>query len=124
MDMTELLKIIGQRIKLVRKSKKISQEQMAELAGLHPTYISHIERGKVNASLYSYYMVAKALKVPLSEIVDIPAKSKDKSFDDKLVAVIGLAKELDRNRQAIFLSVAQGALNGIRELTTRKSSKP
>lgn len=123
MDMKELLKIIGQRIKTIRKAKEISQERVAELAGLHPTYISNIEQGKVNASIYSYYMVANALKVPLSEIVDIPTKSKDRTLDSEIAAITGLVKELDRNRQAIFLSVAKGALNGIRGLPTRKVSK-
>ncbi len=123
MDMTELLKGIGQKIRTIRKAKEISQERIAELAGLHPTYISHIEQGKVNASIYSYYMVAKALKVPLSEIVDIPVKPKDRRLANDLAVITGLVRELDRNRQTIFLSVAKGSLDAIRGLPTRKASK-
>ena len=68
-------------------------------------------------------MIAKALRVPLSEIVDISAKSKDRMFDNELAVITGLVKELDRSRQTIFLSVAKGALDGIRGLPTRKATK-
>ena len=59
----ELLKIIGERIRTVRKVQKISQERLAELSGLHPTYISDIERGKVNASLYTFYMISMSTNI-------------------------------------------------------------
>ncbi|MFV1951069.1 MAG: helix-turn-helix domain-containing protein [Nitrospinota bacterium] len=45
--------ILGEKIRAIRKAKKISQETLAELSGLHPTYISDIERGKVNASVHT-----------------------------------------------------------------------
>lgn len=74
MNSNEVLKLLGKKIRAVRKTKKLSQEKLAEMAGLHPTYISNIEQGKVNASIYSYYMVAKALNIQISDIVNIPAE--------------------------------------------------
>lgn len=41
--------------------KGISQEELAELAGLHRTYISSLELGKRNVSLINIYALAKAL---------------------------------------------------------------
>lgn len=123
MDMKELLKVIGQRIRSIRKTKQLSQEHVAELAGLHPTYVSDIERGKVNASINSYFMVAKALKVSLSEIVALPMKSGDRNLDNEIASLFSLVKDLDRNRQTLFLSLAKGTLNGIKEFKTRKIAK-
>ncbi len=46
-DSRELLAIIGGIVRSKRKKQKISQERLAELADLHPTYISEIERGRL-----------------------------------------------------------------------------
>lgn len=41
----------------------VSQEKLAELAGVHRTYIGHLERGEVNCTLYNIIRVAAALEV-------------------------------------------------------------
>ena len=43
--MSDIAKIIGQRIRNYRTQKGLSQEKLAELAGCHPTYIGQLERG-------------------------------------------------------------------------------
>lgn len=49
--MSDIAKIIGQRIRNYRTQKGLSQEKLAELAGCHPTYIGQLERGEKNATL-------------------------------------------------------------------------
>ena len=71
MTSDDLIKAVGMRIRAARKGKNMSQERLAELAELHPTYISHIELGKVNASLTSYNAIAQGLGLSLAELVDI-----------------------------------------------------
>ena len=44
--MSDIAKIIGQRIRNYRTQKGLSQEKLAELAGCHPTYIGQLERGE------------------------------------------------------------------------------
>ena len=51
--MSELTKIIGQRVRNYRTEKGLSQEKLAELSGCHPTYIGQVERGEKNATLDS-----------------------------------------------------------------------
>ncbi len=68
--MNELAKIIGQRIRSYRTAKKLSQENLAELAGCHPTYIGQIERGEKNATVESIYKITTALNVPLSRLFE------------------------------------------------------
>ena len=53
MKMSDIAKIIGQRIRNYRTQKGLSQEKLAELAGCHPTYIGQLERGEKNATLES-----------------------------------------------------------------------
>jgi transcriptional regulator with XRE-family HTH domain len=59
----------GGRVRARREKAGISQERLGELAGLHRTYIGHVERGEVNPSLYNVLLVAYALRVDPAELV-------------------------------------------------------
>lgn len=70
MDMNmEIQTELGLRIRYYRKQQKISQETLAELATLHPTYIGQLERGEKNATIESLYHIARALNIPLSQLL-------------------------------------------------------
>lgn len=58
----------GQAIRSIRQSKNISQEQLADLSGLHRTYISDVELGKRNVSLENIEKIAYALDMNMSTI--------------------------------------------------------
>lgn len=58
----------GLLIQNIRKSKKITQEQVSNKTGLDRTYISLIETGKRNPSLSSIIKLSKALEIGLSEL--------------------------------------------------------
>lgn len=64
--MSELTKIIGQRVRNYRTEKGLSQEKLAELSGCHPTYIGQVERGEKNATLDSIEKIASAMGVYLN----------------------------------------------------------
>jgi transcriptional regulator with XRE-family HTH domain len=57
----DTLKRFGQKVRDLRTKLGISQEELAELSGLHRTYISSLELGKRNVSLINIYALAKAL---------------------------------------------------------------
>jgi transcriptional regulator with XRE-family HTH domain len=57
------LKQFGEKVRAIRTKKGLSQEELAELAGLHRTYISSLELGKRNVSLINIHALAKALGV-------------------------------------------------------------
>lgn len=67
MDITHEL---GMRIRHYRKVKKITQEQLAEICGLHPTYIGQLERGEKNATIESIYRIALGLHIPMSKLFE------------------------------------------------------
>lgn len=68
--MSEIAKIIGQRIRGYRNEKNLSQEKLAEMVGCHPTYIGQVERGEKNATLESVEKIASAMSVPLSKLFE------------------------------------------------------
>jgi transcriptional regulator with XRE-family HTH domain len=70
MATTPLLTNFGSRIRELRKDAGLSQERLAELADLHRTYMSGVERGERNASLTSIARIAKALNVSLSTLFE------------------------------------------------------
>ena len=57
------LKKIGQNIKNARKSKKLSQEKLAELIGVSRNYIGMIERAEVNTPTKTLIQIALILNV-------------------------------------------------------------
>jgi transcriptional regulator with XRE-family HTH domain len=59
----------GERLREVRQQRAISQEKLAELAGLHRTYVSSIERGERNVSLVNIERLAGALNVTMAELM-------------------------------------------------------
>ena len=59
----------GTRLREIRKKKGMSQEKLAELAGLHRTYVSSVERGGRNVSLLNIERLAKALDVPMKDLM-------------------------------------------------------
>lgn len=62
-------KIIGKRIKEVRKQKGLSQEKLAEMAEISTQYMSQIETAARNVSFRSLLNIAKALEVSMDELL-------------------------------------------------------
>jgi transcriptional regulator with XRE-family HTH domain len=63
-----ILRRFGDRVKSIRKAKGWSQEDLAEKAGLHRTYIGSIERSERNISLLNIERIAKALDVEIEKL--------------------------------------------------------
>lgn len=59
--------LVGKRVKELRNKLGISQEELADIAGLDRTYITSVECGKRNISIVNIEKLAKALNVTLSE---------------------------------------------------------
>jgi transcriptional regulator with XRE-family HTH domain len=67
--MRELLKTVGQRVRSAREDLGLSQEQLAERAGLHVSYVGQIERGLREPSLKSLLGVAQGLNLRLVDLL-------------------------------------------------------
>ena len=64
-----ILIIFGKRIKELRKAKKMTQQQFADLSDLHKNYIGMIERGERNPSLINIQNIATAFEMSISELM-------------------------------------------------------
>lgn len=67
---TATRKKLGQRIRKLRKEKKMSQEELGFDSKLHRTYIGAIERGEQNVSIDNLHKIAKALRVKPKDLLD------------------------------------------------------
>jgi len=59
----------GQKMQKARKEAGVSQEELAAKLAMHRTYIGMIERGERNPTIRTLYKIAKALKVPSSDLL-------------------------------------------------------
>ncbi|MEM1170005.1 MAG: helix-turn-helix transcriptional regulator [Cyanobacteria bacterium P01_H01_bin.35] len=62
--------MFGQQVRKLRQAKGLSQEKLAELAGLHRNYIGGIERGERNVALLNILRLARALEVSPSKLLE------------------------------------------------------
>ena len=69
MNSESILMRFGKNVQRIRKEKNISQEKLAEYAGLHRTYIGMIERFERTITLINAEKVANALGVNISELI-------------------------------------------------------
>ena len=67
---TDVLKRFGERVRELRKGLELSQEAFADKCKLDRTYIGGIERGERNLALRNISVIARALGVSLSELMN------------------------------------------------------
>lgn len=67
--MDTVKKKFGNNVRELRKKKGLTQEELADKAGLHFTYIGQIERGLRNPSLINICKIATALNIDGKELL-------------------------------------------------------
>lgn len=67
----ELLKRVGENIVRLRTAKGWSQSDLAKACDKEPQSIERVENGKINPSIFYLFQIAKALNVPLDELVKV-----------------------------------------------------
>jgi transcriptional regulator with XRE-family HTH domain len=68
MDRSTVLKCFGDAIRNRRVILGLSQEELAEKAGLHRTYIGMVERAEKNLTIFNAVKLARALGIPVSDL--------------------------------------------------------
>jgi transcriptional regulator with XRE-family HTH domain len=64
----DLLVRLGDRIRKLRKKRGWTQVEMAEKVGIDRSFLADVERGKRNVSILNLDLMAKGLKVSLSQL--------------------------------------------------------
>jgi transcriptional regulator with XRE-family HTH domain len=65
---------LGRAIRTLRHKAQLSQEALGERAEIHPTWISHIESGRINPTWGNVRRIAYGLKVDLRELAELAEK--------------------------------------------------
>lgn len=68
-ELQSILRTVALNVKTLRKEKGLSQEGLAELTGLHRTYVGAVERAERNITLSTLCSFAKALKTTAPELL-------------------------------------------------------
>lgn len=66
--MKSVKKLLGEKIRKLRKEKGLTQEQLAELVGVEPRHISRVEGGYSSPSVERLAVMADVLEVPIKEL--------------------------------------------------------
>lgn len=69
-----LVKALGERIRELRLKKDISQEALSNEADVPLSQIGRIERGEINPTISSLYVIAQALGIDLKTLLDFKVK--------------------------------------------------
>ncbi len=81
--MSVLLQLVGEKIRMIRKSKGLTQESLGNKSQLSFSYISDVERGTRNISLESLEKIIIALEVSPSEIFAFHDISSESGIENK-----------------------------------------
>ena len=68
-------RVFAANMKKARLAKDLTQEKLAEYAGLHTNYISSVERAKRNISICNIERIANALGMTMSDLLRLPDES-------------------------------------------------
>jgi len=73
MEKSDLLKLVGKRIKGIRESKGMAQvDLVVKMEGsIDTTNISRIESGRTNPTVYTLFRISQALEVSMSDLIHI-----------------------------------------------------
>ena len=114
--MTDMSKQVGKRIKQIRKAARLTQESLAEKAGLSVEYISRLERGLSQPSFKTLEALAKSLNVNAKDFFDFKGtvvfRDKKQEARQKKEYIDAISSELPE-MEVSELTVVYNVLKGL-----------
>lgn len=107
-----IVKMLGERIRALRKARSWSQEELADACGINQKYLSELERGRINGSIAMYHAIAQGLDMSLS---DLTIGLQDENSDDELLALFNRAQKLDQSGRKVVIEALRGVLRGVEQ---------
>jgi transcriptional regulator with XRE-family HTH domain len=106
--MKSINEIIGANVRRLRKEREYTQEELADRAGLHVTFIAHIESGKKICSVKSLTRLANALNVK-PEVLLLPEESKTYKIelDKRTKSLVSVVRDLPDSKKDLVISLAK-----------------
>lgn len=102
----ETKKLVGMRIKGLRRARGYSQEKLAEVTGINPKYLSSIERGEENPTLDLFIRLSQGLKVDIHEMFNTEYEDQPpQTLRKKLQTLLGDIEDQDLTRAIRILGI-------------------
>jgi transcriptional regulator with XRE-family HTH domain len=117
LDDAKFLQSLGDRIRERRLSRNLTQGQLAELCELHRTFIGSVERGERNVSILNLRLIARVLRISLSDMLADPAGNRRPGWGVKSLEILA---RFDNKRQLVCLLDP----DGMREATSTNLGRP
>lgn len=110
---SDLLKRMGKRIRDSRKSQKITQEELAEMAEISPSFLGMIERGQRIPSIMTISKICNSLDISVDKLLELrPEMAKERKTkysagnkDVMLEKVIRLLKDKKEDDKELALRI-------------------
>lgn len=93
MDFRQYMQIVGENLRVIRSSKKVSRKALAETIHITEQYIGKIERGETNPSLEVLFLIANALDVSITSIIG----ESQELYSPKLSSLLKKYKFTEKN---------------------------
>ncbi len=106
--------LFGERLLIIRKKKKISQEELAKKVGVHAPIIGRYERDEVKPSIEMAYKIAEALEVSLDYLTGLT----DVQLDKDLTNAIASLQQLDDNDKNNILTTLEALIRDAKARST------
>lgn len=97
--------LFGKKIRMIRRTREMTQERLAELSGLSLQYIGEIERGRRNPSLTSMERLSAAFDIPIAELFNLDEFRLNTNQIKKIL--VNQIETADEERARQFFAVAQ-----------------
>lgn len=117
-NMSNILELVGERIRDYRKQKGLSQEQLAELCGFHFSYIGGVERGERNIALEGLNKIALALNIEIKLFFEFNTPISNVNIDEKDIALEEISVIL-RNKDANYIRDIKKIISNIIKLNSK-----
>jgi transcriptional regulator with XRE-family HTH domain len=113
-------KALGRRVKALRKDRKLSQEDLAELIGRSVDTVSNIERGFSSTRLSTAFEIAEALKVRFNDLFDWVEAAKLTPLQKGRAELVEKFRVLLEGGSAVTVADIAELTRAISEAATRK----
>lgn len=107
--MSDISRLIGENIRSLRRTKGLSQEQLALRAEINASYMGQVERGEKNPTIDVLNKISQALQTPLEQIINFKASHQEhdenNGYADKIAHQLhGLSA---KEQEAVYKFVKQ-----------------
>ena len=99
--------LVGARIKTLRMKKGLTQEELAEVVGINPKYLSGIERGRENPTFNTLISLANSLEVDFKQMFDL-LEGEDPEHGKEYVR--GLLDQANNDQSRLIYKVIKAVL--------------